>query len=402
MATVSRIRRAWLAQQSSGISADPSTTDDPSADGSGYTAVPTQGRSFMPSNAMEILETDNATGRNTRSAHESGVDMSEVTLEIPARTYSTSSGDGVAAPADTYMSFILESAFGAPDEFAGEGVASATSNTVVLDTDPGYTQGDLIHVYDASANGGVGQWRHCISDSTVTFTIDPANWTDDPTATGDVYGSQQYAAAPSVADGPLLAGVFDIDGTIYTCLGGRPTSLSLTQNAKGRVVWSVTIKFDQKTEDASAKSALPAHAAQTFPAIKGTLAALWWGATAYPVKSVAINWNIAAEDCDATIGPNGRSDITVLSADPTIEITPLYDETVWETDFDASTEKSVLIEFGSGTLNGTTVNTMGFWGTLAQITAVAGTADGNRLRHNTTLALNDPGTTEPYWRLAMT
>jgi hypothetical protein len=389
-----RVRGLYMAQESGGYAVDPSS------DGSGYTAVELmEGRAWFPDRGASIGDTDYAVRRNRRTAHQVLPFTPALTLQIPAKGLTAAAGDAATPSWTSAIKMLLDSLYGAPTAVDGEGVAAgSTASDLALDGVPSnLAAGGLVCVQSAAQNGGAAQWRP-VSNGASPFDISP-DWAVTPSDSAVAYGSLQWDG--DGAQSHSLACVADIDGEIFTMLGGRPTALRLTLNAKQRLVWETTIIFDSKAEDASAKSSLPAVSPITTATIQGTLSPVYWGSTAYPVKSITVDFAPEAEEDESTGGTNGRAGIDRLGGDPRITITPRYARSVWEADFEAGTERALLIQLGGGVISGGVLNTMGLYVPAAQVAELTDQADGNRARHNVVLACNDAGASADYWRLAI-
>lgn len=373
---------------------------DPSADGSGYT--PMRVDVFDTSkNARTIFDVDEATGRDRATDTETGPDSSVIDIGGPLLGLATSPGDGVAPSGSNALFLLLSSLFGTAQSVNGEGVASgSTSSTLNLDTNA-LAANQLAVVQGSGTNGARSQWRR-VTGASSPYTIAPANWVATPADADVLRGTYQWRDADQ---GYTISMVEVIEATlganeIYLHSGGRPEMLEVTFDAKGRARWKSRVRFDRKAEDASAKSALPAIAVQTAPAIKGVLSPFWWGSTAYPIKSATVAWNVAVVDDDSTEGTNGRGSIDKMSSDPTLVIVPHFDRSVWETDFAEGTARESLLQMGAGVLSGGVLNSCAFSIGRGKVVVADPTDDGGRPRHSVTIKATDGGASADQWRFA--
>lgn len=386
-----RTRRAYVALETGGFAVDPSV------DGSGYT--PARVSVFDTSkNGRIIFDTDEATGRDRPTDLEPGPDGSEITLSGPLCALAAAAGDGVAPSGTNALFLFFASLFGTAQSVSGEGVASGSTSST-LNTDTNHLSAGQLACVHGAGNSGRSQWRRVVG-ATSPYTVAPANWVSTPDNADVSYGSYQFRDGAQGYSVALVEVVESVLGSteIYLHLGGRPTSLSVQFDAKGRATWSVTLRFDSKTEDASAKSALPAIALQTAPAIKGMLSPIFWGSTKTPVKSATFNWNVNVVDDDSTEGVNGRAGIDKMSADPTCVIVPRFSRSTWEADFNAGTARELLVQFGGGVVSSGLLNSWCFGFPRGQVQAADPTDDAGRPRHSVTIKAVDGGASSDLWR----
>lgn len=390
-----RKRSAYLALESGGFGVDPS------ADGSGYTAIRCSVFDTS-SNGRIVYPTDEMTGRDRPTDYEVGPDGSEITLSGGLLALAAAAGDGSAPAGTNALILAMTSLFGAPQSVSGEGAASgSTSSTLNTDTNH-LAANQLACVQGSGTNSARAQWRR-VTGASSPYTIAPADWVATPADADVSYGSFQFRDG---VQGYTLACVIVVETTAgstetYTHLGGRPTAWKISMDAKGRAIWTVTIKFDSKAEDASAKSALPAIAAQSVPAIKGVLSPIYWGSTKYPIKSVEVDWNVSAGDDDSTEGTNGRASIDKFAADPIVTIMPRFSRSVWEADFAALTQRELLVQFGSGVVASSVLNSIALNFPRGQVIKADPSKDGERPRHSVQIKAVDGGASSDLWRLAV-
>lgn len=390
-----RVQSLWLALESGGYGVDPSS------DGSGYTAARIDS-GLQVTNERAAFLIDEATGRNRPTDVEPGPDGASLQITLPAVGLAAAAGDGSAPAGASALTILLDSTFGAKQSVSGEGISASANSTVSLDTNS-LSAGQIVICQGASTNSGRSQARR-VTGSTSPYTIAPADWAANPDAADVAYGSYQWRDSTQGYSIAAVAVVETASGTTRTetMLGGRVTALSYRHDAKGRGQWSATIRFDSRTEDASAKSALPAIAVQSVAGITGLLSPVYVGSTAYPVKSVELSWDLGTADDDSVAGVNGRAGIDIMRADLQVTITPRYAPTVWQADFAAGTAREVLIQFGAGVLASSVLNVMALSIPRAKIAEPpAMQDDAGRNREQVVLRAIDNGASADLWRLAL-
>jgi hypothetical protein len=358
---------------------------DPDADGSDYLPLQVQGAPFA-SDDYVMEDSDYATGRNRHTEMTPVAQSATASLEMPLTGLSAYANDGTAPPTADGLDLILNSIFGTGSTFSGEGLASSghTTTSAVSDT-------DILAVEDLAlinlVNGRSG-WAGVTAEAAgpVTYTLAPA-LAAAPDPAGDIMGARWWT--PADGGGASLSILMSVDGTFRRLAGCRPSSLKISQTAGSRAMMSVGVKADGIYRETS-HSSLPGISEFTNPAIKGALSRFVWGSTEYAVKSVEIDFGLTVTDVSSIAGANGRGDIFVVSVRPTITIMPLF-ATGWEDDFQAGTERSVLVQFGSGARVNGRCSSVGFFAQAAQVTAQKDQDDGGLYRKSITLRVQDAG-----------
>lgn len=395
MATTSRKLRIYVAAESGGYAIDAS------ASGSGYSAVrvlgPPEGSMPFIDHNRPIIETNYFTGRNAPTPHELGPDQCTLAFDTPLLGLAAAAAAAGSPAADDWLDILLEAAFGASNDYAGMAVTSSTGTTLTTGTSSAAAQ-DLLAVYDATLATPRTMWRRTVTAAS-PYTVNRA-WDANPTSSGVAYGMKRYSFAD--VQGNSVSIYYELDGQGYTLLGGRVVGLKLSMPAGKPAKMSWTLRFDSYT--AGLKASVPAVTTWAGSLIQGELAEIAWGPNTYAAKSVDVDFATAATDSSTVTATNMRSGIDVLSAWPTVSITPLY-ATSWETDFLATTARTLAIRFGAGVLASTVLNTACFWAESAQALAPKPQDDANRLRQQVQLVVRDAGIlsgTTPYrlWQFA--
>ena len=165
---------------------------------------------------------------------------------------------------------------------------------------------------------------------------------------------------------------------------------------------STSLKADSITRES--KASLPALARFSNPPIVGKLGSVYFGSTQYAVKSVEIDFQVRTVDIGSIAGTQGRGNIFVVSKRPKVTIVPAF-ATAFEDDFAAGTERSLLVQFGTGAVASSRASTVGFYAQSAQIRKHSLTDDGGYLRKTIELQVTDAGirtgtTAYRHWTLA--
>lgn len=376
---------------------------DPSADGSGYTAVRTAGPVSAPKRTRRMLDQGWSVGRLRRVRHRAGPDGAELTLSMPWHGYAAAALEG-ASPSTTLDApdMVLAAAWGAGTLVAGLGANSVTATSFVSAGDD-RNVGDALAIYQAGVNGDRAQLRVIDAEpSAGTYTVRSVLGTFTTAAFS--FGMRRWrpAVVPSAANGPSLAVHVElVGGAQWTLLGGRPTgAMRLVVNAGEEARLEVTLSFTIMTRQN--KASRPAVTTFSPPAIMGELASVVWGGTEYETSSVTIEWSLGTAERPAVTSVNGRSNIVVRTADCKVSIAPPYG-TSWEDDFVAATVRRLEVVLGSGVLAGGAVNASFLWLEAAQVASDSTDEDGNEARESIEIAAADGvigGAVAPYWSLA--
>lgn len=357
---------------------------DPDSDGSDYLPLNADGL-VIPVEDTQLQETNYQTGRGDPTGALVMASSGALQIEWPLTGLSTGASDGVSPPTKDVQDLIFEAAFGAPAVIAGEGLASSgTTTSVILDTDlAGLTFEDLMCINFASHS----EWRPVTVDAgTATYTIAPA-LSASPDAARDAFGSRIWVPVKGLTSGHLAAhGIIGSQG--HTLLGGRPTSLKLSAQAGKIAKLTAALRFNSVVLES--KGSLPAISTFSNPGIKQTLSEVIWGTTAYPLKSVEIDFGLKTIEVLSTAGSQGRSGFMVVAAHPRITIEPAF-ASGFVDDFKAATKRELIIQIGSGELASSRVSTCCFHAQSAQVKKVDTSDDGGYLRQKVVLDVVDAG-----------
>lgn len=359
----------------------------PSADGSGLTRVPAEGASSREE--TEILETAYLTDRNYPTQSEVGAGGSSVSFSTPLIGMASAAGDGTNASSvsDDWLDILLTHAFGTQSTFAGSTISAVGSATsITAGTDVANVQ-DIIPVYEAAVPGANArtQWNFITADSSGAYTVAPGfqNYgTAPPTTSAILYGAKVYTETD--VGGSTLTICETKDTEIYEHTGARCNSLRISAQHKRRVMLEWGFQCDDSSADqgangTNAKTALPAAAAVSPTPIKFLLSPVFFGSARIAVKSLEIDFGIAASEQEDSNGANGRSGNELVSITPTITIDPLHADAYREYKR-AGTTGRILVQLGAGVLSGGVLNTCAVAFDLAEAREVEAQDDGGRLR----------------------
>jgi hypothetical protein len=381
------------------LAAESTFATDPSSDGSGYTAIATNGPITLHKRSTAVLDPGRSTGRMRKQDTRIGPDMGELTLRLPARGYSTLAAVGAAPSTTDAEDLILNSAFGTGTDVNGISASAATTTSFTQSGGGNSLNvGDALCCYQAGIFSDRLQWRTIDTEgSPGVYTIRALSGAITASVTSRGYRRWRPGAVPISSNGSSLAAhVIMSPGSSWTLLGGRPTALSLTMEAGQEAYWEVTIMFDQVVR--GTKASLPAISTFTPPSIVATLSAIAWGGTAYESSRVKLTWQLGTNPRAAVGATNGRSDILVRSADLDIELAPPY-ATGWEDDFTAQTARRFELTAGQSALSGGLANSMHLSVERAQVGAWSVEDDNNDPRNAVPISARDPGASLPYWSL---
>ena len=382
MATRTRKNALYLKQETAYGSEDTSSTSD----GSGFAAVKCLSLDLL-TDQKQMIETSFATGRNRKTAAETGPDGAQITCTIPLQGLVTHAGDGTAASSvsNDWLDLLMINFLGAANTTTGDGLtASATASSLATDAGT-FSAQDVAAVQGASFDAGKVNWRRLGGSD--PYTLD-RNLNATPDGTEIAYGAKSYRGG--IAAGATLSACYDLDGTVYLLLGGRVTSASLELPAGELAKVSFTIDFDSKADATATKTALPTIDAFAGTPIKGVLGSFAWGSTEYAAKSISVDFGVTAQPLSTVTTANGRSDIEVISVYPTVTIEPAF-ATTYEQDFRAGTERVLSVSMGGGVVSGGIMNSCNMHIEAARLSSVSVSDDGGRLRNSLAFECVDGG-----------
>ena len=357
------------------------------SDGSGFTAVKCLTVDLL-TNPQAQLEANFATGRNRVSPAIMGPDSAQVTFTTPIQGLVSFAGDGTNAStiSNDYLDFIMINLLGSASTTAGDGLdAASTASSLVTDESAPFTNQDMVAVQGASFDSGRVNWRR-VAGTASPYTLD-RDFNATPDGSEVAYGAKMYRPG---TPGASLSVCYNLDGVVYLLLGGRVTSMSMAMNAGELATVSVTMDFDSLTDDTSTKTALPSIDTFAGTPIKGVLGSFAWGSTEYAAKSVSIDFGVGAQPDQTVTTTNGRSDINIISCNPTVAVEPAF-ATNWSTDFKAGTARILSVQFGSGVVSGGVLNGCSFYAESARLTSAEASDDGGRLRDSLAFSVVDEG-----------
>lgn len=382
------------------VAAESTYGADPDSDGSDYVAAQIKGQPYYSDDSV-LEDSDYATGRNVDTIAHVVQQGGSIPIEMELTGLSAFADDGTAPPTADALDLILSSVFGASASLSGEGIASGANDTTNVLADTNYLAvEDLVLI---NLESGYSEFRPIATIAAAgppaQYTLSPA-LSGTPDATKDVMGCRYWV--PSDTAGSSLSAYLRVDGTGWRLSGCRPTSLKIMMEAGKKAMLSTQLKADSITRES--KGSLPALTKFSNPPIVGRLGSLHFGSTQYAVKSCEIDFQVKAVDVGSIAGAQGRGTIFVVSKRPKITITPAF-ATAWEDDFAAGTERSVLVQFGTGARSSGRVSTVGFFAQSAQIRKHSIQDDGGYLRKSIEMQVTDGGirtgtTAYRHWTLA--
>ncbi len=393
-----RRRNLWLASETGGYAVDPS------ADGSGYLAVPTESLGDLVDNTIKH-ETEFRTDREWSTVVETGADGAEIQFEIPVYGNLTAAGDGVdpSGITDDAWDVILEHVFGTRRDVVGEGMDGGGSSGTGLNLDTN----DVLSVYDhtmvhqAGTTPPRGQLRTIATDNAdSTYVINRA-WGVNPGGTAVAYGSKQYRPNQPFLGGNTISVVYrDSNIGTYLLSGGRITSLSITAAVNERLKASITMRFDSSAEDSAAKTSLPATlSVSPVPAAQLRWSPVAFNGSAIDTASVSIDFGLTAAPVKNSDRANGRSDDEMITMAPVVTINPLRTDSVRNLKKN-TTQGQLDLQFGSGILGSGYVNCWGITFFTAQVTDGGYSDDEGHARHDLQIMAKDPGPSAPFMQVS--
>lgn len=388
------------------IAAESTFATDPSADGSGYTAVATTGPVSPWSRTQTVLNPDRATGRARRQQMRPGPDGASITLRMPYRGFAAAAGVGSSPSSTDALDLIFNSAFGSGTNVAGIAGNASTTTTLFVQASAGNSldPGDALAHYTPGTFGDRIQWRTIDVPETIGGQYSHRAVTGPVGVTSLSYGYRRWTpnVVPYAGAGPSLAvHVVMPNNDQWTLLGGRPSALSVAANAGEEAYVDVTILFDRAVN--GDKASLPIVTAFTPPAILATLSTIVWGGTAYETSRVKMTWALNTADQRSVSAQNARGAILPRTADVDIEIAPPL-AAAWEDDFTAQTARRIEITIGSGAVSGGVANSCYFMAESAQVNAWSIEDDNNQPRNVVPIMVVDRGTYSSgplarYWQM---
>jgi len=390
------------------IAIESTFSTDPSANGAGYLHVPAASVGEIQ-DQKEIIETEWHTGRNRATPALSGRDGWSIDVEGPVIGLPAAAGDTATPALGDWFDVLLEHVIGQATTTDGTAVTSATTTTLTPGADELNAE-DLLCVHEAGAfTHNRAQWRRVLSEAAGVYTV-TLPFDSTPTSSAVAYGVGNYVPTSDEGGASTIALVADMGGTVYTLLGGRVTSFTITGEINGYVRFSASITGDRYSEDTSAKTSLPTTAATCSPTpVRALLSPLYFADaslhspinTTIPTKRFELNFGIEASEVESTEAAHGRANIESTKLRPTLAVEPLFSDDLLQ--LKRATEDRVaqlLLHMGSGDVSGGVLNSCAFFAEAAQVSEGNPTADGDRRRFPLTFRIVDAGELTPGGSIA--
>lgn len=377
---------------------------DPSVSGSSYLHVPAATVGELSDNT-EIIDTEWMNGRSRATRALVGRQGWSIDLEGPVIGLANAAGEWSSASADDWFNLLLSHVLDAPATSTGDTVTGSNGNDITTGNG-GLTEQDLMVVHEDglfASGSDRAQWRAIEQDFGGNQYGTEVEFEPIPTATAISYGVANYHPANDEGGSQTLALVADMDGTQYTCLGGRVTSFSITGEINGYIRFSASISGDRYYEDAGNKTELPTTEALCTPTpCRALLSPVIFYESNYsspnsmstPTKRFEINFGIEASELETTEGANGRSAFESTKLRPTVSIEPLFSNDLLDLKRQCETRPGpLLVQMGSGAYdsNAGLINSCAFHAPHVQVVDGNSSADGDRRRFPLTFRVIDRG-----------
>ena len=397
MATNAIITRAALMAESGGYGVIPDAT--------GASALWVPGaEGVMPVDEKQTIQLQYAHGRASRPKTKMGALAAMVELSADLHGLATSSfAAGQARAADNWFDLALKSLFGNPLSHDSAAVTAGTTSSI---TAAGLSAaiGEMLLVRGANVNNGYGMWSRSASAAS-PFSVDPDMPAAPDAASIVAPGSTYYPKnkpGQSGLVGNSLTAIVDVDGEHYAIPGCRPSRLQLAMNAGEACKVNMSLMGDRRLRQNFAS--FPDSPSESCDPCIGLLSPVVVNDVEYDIESVTVDLAPRLSNQRSTRQLSGRSDKKVISAIPTVSISPLA-ATVWEDLYDNQTIFDFMVQFGSGAWDGTRYNTVAFFCHGAQVTAAVNYTDSEgHLRHNIQVQPCDRGASGVegfFWQLGI-
>ena len=324
---------------------------DPSADGSGYTAVPAENIFDIP-NSTELLPTNYGTDGLLETEAETGPQGGELTFTVPHIGYNTAGNNGQAPDSTDWLDILLNAWWGSVITLNGADVSSIPDSTgLTLASDLLNIQ-HLVPVYEAGVPAAAPnhrtQWALVSVDQGAgDYDIVPA-WESNPTGSSVMFATRCYRFVR--AGGNSFAMVCRKGTRLYEFFGCQISGWQTVVGSGGRILHNITVRFDRQNENFSGKNAgLPAMIAAPTPTTLTALASpIWFNGTKYDAPNISINWGIETAELPSTGGAHGRAGYEIVRMVPSITFNPIGSDAVLNL---KGTTGRCLIQFGGGVYN---------------------------------------------------
>jgi hypothetical protein len=364
------------------VKAEVTFSTDAASTGSGMAIVPAYDISVDPQQAT-IARPVQRPSLGKGIADVLGPKAAPIAFKVDLCGLSTAASSGVTAVPHTWLSVLLKACGMSEGLITGDEISGTASTTTTVNVTDG-------------TNFEVGQPIMVAGDITVITAINTNALTVSPplsaapvTAAVSVYAAGIYLLDDS--DPGTVTFTVKSDDDEYTVTGckGSVALEGFTAGGKPQLAFS----FSGDTWTRTAKGSLPAQSTLTVPAaILAMDAPFYWGATAYATSEVGFTTGMTVSPKASTGGTAGRSGWVITADAPTITVKP-YAASAWSTDYEAKTERRVLVSAGS-----TAGSAFAISFPNGQIITQPNRSDVGGLRgHDISIRANGPATEEIFY-----
>jgi hypothetical protein len=300
------LKQLWVAQEAT-------FSTDPSADGSGYTALHAQDIAFAPSQLHIDRPLQNH--KLTKLPGVIGAKGGTLTFKMEVRGTGTAAGNSTVANGGE-LHLLLSSSCGSVTAGIGTTCSAGWTSTVgAVASAAGIQIGDNIMIN--------GEIRRVQNKATNTLTLDLA-LTTTPALSDVVYVGANYK--PADESHTSLSFVLKQGGNVWVVMGCKGNVTLEGVSAAGRPLLSFNMQVDEWVETStSVKSALPTLNPYLYPKGPTVLGCtLQYGTATLAVSEFAFDVGNAIEATPATEGSQGRSNFVVTDRNTVGSLKPLW------------------------------------------------------------------------------
>lgn len=304
-----REKALWVASEGSDYGIDPDT------DGSDYLAVPCHEIGEL-ADGLELLETTYQNGRNFPTAPVVGRDGWSFEFTTPLIGLAPQGDGDNPNSVDDWLELLLHHVFGQTSSKAGAEITASTTSQVT--TTQAAAVGELVCV--RADNLTKANWRRVTGVATNARDVAPDL---DANPSGNEVAAGYQFFDPTDTGGRSLAFAYrDPTGTIYTCLGGRVTGLTIVAEL-GQIV-RCNFQVSGDSYETGGKGSLPAAAtAPVRTPIKAVLSPFEFNGTAYTTRRLELDLGVNAREVASTAAAQGRADFDNIDLQPMLTVEPL-------------------------------------------------------------------------------
>jgi hypothetical protein len=271
----------------------------------------------------EFLETNFAVGRGFRTPAEFGAMAWSLDLRVPAFCMSSSPASGASASTvpDDSLDVLLQNALGGRSNTTAQATTSVSGSTVTM---PGNTLAVQQPVLVTPTSVAGGHYGIISAGTGPTYTVVPG--VSAPSSGWLSRAAKVYR--PSLGTQESLEIILRIGGRWHRLNGGRVQSVSLSADLNQPLFFSFSLRGTVHSDiGTSPPSQIPAAVLPSYARLRAVRSSVHFGEVSLEHSGIEVDFGLEVSMIPDSGKQDGYSGQEIISVEPSITVTPLYDGT---------------------------------------------------------------------------